>query len=240
MSRRRARCAAAYPEVETLNPRAGIPVVIALAVACICGCQRRGRPVGDLVGVYAIDGALIENTCGMTALQTVDPLRFEVEVRQSGPVGFWQIEKRPAQAGSLDEQGKFRFRVEQTSLVGQRRTARNDLEPSDFASLTPDFDLETKTCLMTMRETIEGTLARSLLGNPFDAGPDSDAGSPADTATSKYDLTGENSIEVSATPDSDCSDSLAALGGPFQALPCGARYSLRGTLQKLQVDGLQD
>jgi hypothetical protein len=232
---------AAWSEVEALNLRVTVALVIALAVACICGCQRRGQPiVGDLVGVYAIDGVLIENTCGTAALQTIDPLRFEVAVRQSGPVGFWEIEKRPAQAGSLDEQGEFLFRVEQTSLVGQQTTARNDLEPGDFASLAPDFDLQTKKCLMTMRETIEGKLTRSLLGNPFDAGADIDAGDTESTDKSKYDLVGENSIEVSATPDSDCSPSLAALGGPFRALPCGARYSLQGKLQALQQDGLPD
>jgi hypothetical protein len=208
---------------------------LAAAVAIICGCQRQGKSVGELVGTYAIDGALVENTCGMMALPTVNPLNFQVEVRQSGRVGYWQLEKRPAQAGSLEDDGSFLFRSEQTTLVGRSTSARNDLEPTDFTSLAPDFDLQTKNCLMTVRETIEGKLTHSLLGNPFDAGADVDAGDRERSRNAK-DLTGYDKIEVSATSESDCSASLAALGGPFLALPCSARYDLEGKLQ----DGLPD
>jgi hypothetical protein len=73
------------------------------------------------------------------------------------------------------------------------------------------------------------------LGNPFDAGAGLDAGENERPRNAK-DLTAYDRIEVSATPESDCSGSLAALGGPFLALPCSARYDLEGKLQ----DGLPD
>jgi hypothetical protein len=198
-----------------------------LALLAAVGCQPPGsKSAGELVGVYAIDGALIENTCGQMALPAVDPLRFEVEIRQNDQVGYWQVEKQPQQAGEIEDDGAFRFTGEQTSLVSSMRSARNDLEPGEFVSLAPDFDLKTTTCAMKVRETIEGSLARRFV--TVDGGePQVDEGAKS----AKHDLTGDNTIEVSATPESDCSASLAAFGGPFANLPCLAHYKLSGELQ---------
>jgi len=209
--------------IELRAWRWSLSLVVAAALAAI-GCRPPPEPVGALVGVYAIDGALTENTCGQMAFPTKDPLRFEVIIRQLDQVGYWQIEKRPAKAGELEEDGAFRFTNESTSLVSSMRGANNELEPEDFLSLEPDFDLKTTTCSLKVREVIEGTLARSL--DEVDGGldlPDSDA---------KHDLSGDNTIEVSPTADSDCSASLAVRGGMFQNLPCSAHYSLRGKLQE--------
>jgi hypothetical protein len=197
-----------------------------LGSASALGCRPPPEPVGALVGVYAIDGSLTENTCGQMAFPTKDPLRFEVEIRQLDQVGYWQIEKRPAKAGELELDGAFRFTNESTSLVSSMRGANNQLEPEDFLSLEPDFDLKTTNCAMKVREVIEGSLTRSVLVEADGGGlelPRSDA---------KYDLSGDNTIDVSPTADSDCSESLAARGGMFENLPCSAHYSLRGTLQK--------
>jgi hypothetical protein len=191
------------------------------------GCQRPGEPIGNLVGVYAIDGALTENTCGQMGLPAVDPLRFEVQIRHQNSVGYWQIEKRPAKAGELEEDGAFRFTNESTALVSSMRGANNDLEPGDFLSIEPDFDLKTTTCSLKTREVVEGSVFRSLVdeadGGPFQRDDEPD---------SKDDLSGENTIEVMPTAGSDCTKSLAALGGPFQNLPCTVHYSLSGVLQK--------
>lgn len=207
--------------------RSWAPLLLAIAVACICGCKR-GNAVatGNLVGVYQIEGALIVNTCGTAALPTLNPLRFKVQISKDGSVGYWQIDKRGAQAGLLEDDGRFRFFDEKTSLVGQGQTVRTDLQPQDFLSSDPDFDLKsTKKCLMTVRETIEGQLAR-VLG---DAGVDVDGGSTG--SGGNEDLRADNTIEVMPTPESDCSASLRALGGPFNALPCHARYVLEGELE---------
>jgi hypothetical protein len=194
------------------------------AVSCV---PSKPDASGEMVGVYAINGALVQNTCGQSALPAVDPLKFEVEIRQNDRVGYWQTDKQPQRAGELDEDGTFLFTGEQTSLVSSMRTPRNDLEPTNFVSLTPDFDLKTTNCAMRVKETIEGSLARRVI--LVDGGDlqidDSNPGA-------KHDLTGDNTIEVSATPESDCSASLAAYGGPFSNLPCMAHYVLSGELEK--------
>jgi hypothetical protein len=204
-----------------------LSIVGGLALLAAGGCQPPGsKSVGELVGVYAISGALVENTCGQMALPAVDPLRFEVEIRQNDQVGYWQVEKQPQQAGELEDGGAFHFTGEQTSLVSSMRGARNDLEPGDFVSIMPDFDLKTTNCAMKVRETIEGSLARRFV--TLDGGePQIDDATPKP----KHDLTGDNTIDVSATPESDCSASLAAFGGPFANLPCFAHYTLSGELQ---------
>jgi len=204
--------------------RSWAPPLLAIAVACVCGCKR-GNAVatGNLVGVYAIEGALIENTCGAAALPTANPLRFVVQIRRDNNVGYWQIDKRGTQAGLLEDDGEFRFFDEKTSLVGQ--TVRTELQPQDFLSSDPDFDLKpNRKCLMTMRETIEGRLGRVL----SDAGLEADSGS---TGSGGDDLRADNTIEITPTPESDCSAALQALGGSFNALPCHARYVLEGELE---------
>ena len=105
-----------------------------------------------------------------------------------------------------------------------------ELEPGEFVSLTPDFDLKTTTCAMKVRETIEGSVARRFVTV--------DGGEPQvddDAPSAKHDLTGDNTIEVSATAESDCSASLAAFGGPFANLPCAAHYVLSGELPEAAV-----
>jgi hypothetical protein len=208
------------------SPRLPFVAVLALFAA---GCvPAKPDAAGDMVGVYAINGTLVQNTCGQ-ALPAVDPLKFEVEIRQSDRVGYWQSEKQPQRSGELEEDGSFLFTGEQTSLVSSMRTPRNDLEPGDFVSLTPDFDLKTTNCAMRVKETIEGTLARRVV---LDEGgePQIDDANPG----AKHDLIGDNTIEVSATPESDCSASLAAYGGPFSNLPCMAHYVLSGELEKMK------
>lgn len=205
------------------SPFIGVVLASLAAVSCV---PSKPEASGDMVGVYAINGALVSNTCGQSALPAVDPLKFEVEIRQNDRVGYWQTDKQPQRSGELDEDGSFLFIGEQTSLVSSMRGGR-DLEPGDFVSLTPDFDLKTTNCSMRVKETIEGSVARRIVA--VDGGePEIDDANP----DSKHDLTGDNTIEVSPTPDSDCSKSLAAYGGPFANLPCMAHYVLSGELEK--------
>jgi hypothetical protein len=208
--------------------RSRLPLFAVIALFAAVGCvPAKPDAAGDLVGVYAINGALVQNTCGHAALPAVDPLKFEVEIRQNDRVGYWQSDKQPQRSGELEEDGSFLFTGEQSSLVSSMRTPRNDLEPGDFVSLTPDFDLKVTNCAMRVKETIEGTLARRVV--LVDGGePQIDDANPG----AKHDLTGDNTIEVSATPESDCTASLAAYGGPFSNLPCMAHYVLSGELEK--------
>jgi hypothetical protein len=218
-----------------LQLRSGSPCRAVLASLGLCAvaavsCQPPGGDgAGDLVGVYAVQGALIENTCGQMALPAVDPLKFEVEIRQNDRVGYWQVAKKPQQSGEMEDDNTFHFSAVTTSLVSSMRTARNDLEPGDFINLTPDFDLKTTSCSMRIEETIAGSLARRFV-TADDGEPQLEAG---DTKP-KHDLSGDNTIEVAPTADSDCSASLATHGGPFANLPCTAHYALSGDLQEME------
>ena len=187
------------------------------------------QAAGDLIGVYSITGSLIDNSCGQAALPTQNPLRFEVEIRSENSVGYWQIAKRPAKPGELEEDGSFRFKNEQTQLVSRTRAVRNDLEPQDWSSLDPDFDLKTVTCAMKTSELIEGTLERTF-SDLLDGGANGNDDKKAS------DLIGDNVIQIEPTPDSNCSASLAALGGAFANLPCAAHYKLKGELLESRAE----
>lgn len=193
-----------------------------LGGVALFGCQpQTSAGAGELVGVYSIEGALVNNSCGQAALPTQNPLKFEVQIRVDGGVGYWQIDKRAPTPGELEDNGSFVFKNVETSLVSSTRMVKQDLEPGDFSTLQPDPDLRTVNCAMKVSETIQGNLLRKLM-DLADGG--------VDTSAKNDDLTGDNLIEVEPTGNSDCSASLAAFGGKFLNLPCSAKYKLKGEL----------
>jgi len=74
-------------------------------------------------------------------------------------------------------------------------------------------------CTLVVVERIEGNL-RSVRED--DAGMNDTTG----------DLVGENEIAIRAGQGSVCAPVLTTYGGPFDALPCSARYELQGDLKK--------
>jgi hypothetical protein len=197
----------------------------AIATGCaLCACQQ-GTPSGTLVGRYDVRGVLVENTCGQSGLPTSNPLQFSVELREDQGVGYWVPSKMSQNTGSLGADGSFRFAVSSTQQVAQTTQANNNLQPSDFRSLDPDFDLKKATCALTNMQTVSGTLRRRLTTD----GGVIDTGNAADAAATD-DLVAENVIAVSPTTGSDCNAVLVTYGGAFQNLPCQARYELSGKL----------
>jgi hypothetical protein len=200
---------------------------LVIAAACaVCACKQ-GAPAGTLVGDYDVRGVLVENTCGQAALPTTNPLQFNVELREDQGVGYWVPSKMAQNTGSLSVDGAFRFAVSTTQQVSQTTQANNNLQPSDFRTLDPDFDLKKATCALTTMQTVTGALRRRLAadGGVVDTGNTADA-----AATATDDLTAEHLIVVSPTTGSDCNAVLTTFGGNFQNLPCQARYELTGKL----------
>ncbi len=172
-------------------------------------------------------GALVENTCG-PGFPVLDTLDFEVEVRGENAVGYWRLRRQPIVAGSFRaDDGAFEF----------RRNASVVAWPAD---------VEVAGCTLEQREVIRGrvsgdagdagTAADDAGANdagvvadagPNDAGALADAGA-ADGGTDEPPLVGEHVIELVVTRGADCAPLLAAQGGEFDALPCRARYTLRG------------
>lgn len=201
----------------------------------LSGCTQ-GSAAGTLVGRYTVKGVLVENTCGQAGLPTVNPLEFIVELREDQGVGYWVPSESPRNTGSLDDDGSFRFIVSQTQVVNQPANGARNLEPQDFVTLNPDFDLQQpRACALTTREIVAGSIQRRQ--SP-DGGVSVSAVRSGDAGTSDLagddDLLAENTIEVSPSAGSDCNRALAALGGTFLALPCQARYVLHGSLSPLE------
>jgi hypothetical protein len=200
-----------------------------LLVAC-----NESAPTGTLVGFYGVQGVLVENSCGQSALPAVSPLKFDVQIREDGGVGYWSQTKQAQSTGSLNSRGEFRFSTSLTKVVSSGQPGQTQLQPSNFTSLQPDFDLQQRSCALTVRETITGSVQRR---NAADGGAIVEV-SAADAAVGgSNDLEAEHLIEVTPSAGSDCNLVLAAFGGNYLALPCGARYVLHGNLQAATSTG---
>ena len=188
----------------------------------LAACSQGTRP-GNLVGRYAVHAVLVENSCG-GGLPATTPLDFQVEVREQDGVAFWVPTKAARNSGSLGSDGAFRFSVSQTTVVSQAKPAQ--LEPRDFLSTDPDRDLkQPRACAVTTKETVSGNLQRWRKADGSVT-----LSAMASDASSMDDLSAEHRIEVAPSSGPDCDSALAAFGGKYNALPCEARYQLRGIL----------
>ena len=195
------------------------------AVGALLSACNDGAPSGVLVGFYAIQGVLSENTCGQAALPASTELKFDVQIREDDGIGYWMRAKQGSTTGSLSASGAFRFSTSQTKIISPGDSQSAQLQPSDFTSLQPDFDLQRQpACALTVMETITGDLRRR---NAADGGAVIEL---PESATNAGDLSAEHLIEVNPTSGSDCNAALAAFGGNYLSLPCQARYVLHGSL----------
>jgi hypothetical protein len=186
------------------------------------------EPPGTLVGAYHIEGKLLENTCGKAALPASDTLSYDVEVRQDEQGrGIWRLAMPPAHLGSLTPEGGFAFEVEHNYRVGGSQEpldVLNELDPEALADpeLVERLDQvgAQKPCTLVVVQRIEGNLF---------AVHDADAG--INDAEAEADLVGNDEIAIRAGQGSVCTQVLTTYGGPFDELPCSARYALKGELK---------
>jgi hypothetical protein len=200
-----------------------------LAIATLVGACNESTPSGTLVGFYAVQGVLTENSCGQSALPAASPLKFDVQIREDDGVGYWRQAKQGDSTGSLNARGEFRFSVSQTKVLSSGQMGQGQLQPNNFITLMPDPDLQQpRTCAITIRETVSGSLRRR---NAADGGAVVEvSGVDAAASSTEDDLSADHIIDVAPSAGSDCNMALMALGGSYLALPCDARYTLRGTL----------
>jgi hypothetical protein len=183
--------------------------------AALIGCPNQDAP-GELVGKYAVSGALQENTCGSEALPAEAALKFNLEVRRTDSQGYWIYNGPPGVSGNLADDGSFLFEyansydAPNTAVVVPEQNA-------DFVDLQPDTPTQTSNCRLQVIERIKGSLVLQ----------ESDGGLvSADDADGASTLTADDTIEISAAAGTDCSAVRADHGGPFIALPCAAHYTL--------------
>jgi hypothetical protein len=184
---------------------------------------------GKLVGAYHIEGKLLENTCGTAALPASGTLSYDVEVRQDEEGrGIWRLAMPPVHFGTLTPEGAFAFEVRQNYRVGvasqEPLEMLGELDPEALANpeLVEQLDQAgaQKPCTLAVVQRIEGNLFQVQ---------DGDAG--INDVEAKADLTGEDEIAIRAAPGSVCTQVLTTYGGPFDELPCSARYALEGELK---------
>jgi hypothetical protein len=176
-----------------------MPRVIALLALCaLAGCEKTRD-------VYEITVALESNSCGSNAPLLEDGLRYRAQLQPEPPRASWKVLPKGAPIdGTFDEdEGAFRFRVVQTlNLDGI------DAGPGQLA------------CTVLREEILEGTLREDAA----DAGADA---ASASTVDDDPPLTGEHRIGFSADSNGSCRGVSGPLG-PFDRLPCEARYKVTG------------
>lgn len=187
------------------------------------------EPVGELVGAYRIEGALIENSCGSAAVPAADPLRFDVELRDDDGIGLW-LRVPPPRSGRLDDDGEFRFEVQATYAASS--------EPNEPPETLTEMQIEAladpsgyeqldrppaQRCGLMVTELIQGTVLH-------DSRDDGEPSFRPEDEDDVVDLVGQNEISIRGVPGTDCSPALATQGGPFLALPCRIDYELEGQL----------
>ena len=196
-----------------------------MRIACLVllGCLslscEQGKVRGTQIGTYHVQGSLLENTCGDTALPAEASLDFQVEIRRLGPKsGLWILGGPPGTEGTLTEEGAFVF-VRTSAYAAVAPETQADVirreEPADYLSGAVLSETPNPGCAFSVEERVEG----SVVLDAADAGAlDGGSLAPALTATNK--------ITVVPTLGSDCRAALAENGGPFYAFPCFSKYML--------------
>ena len=200
------------------------------------------EPPGELVGEYAIRGTLLENTCGDEALPANERLDFNVQIRDDGVQALWLLNP-PARPGTLSDDGKFDFESESLFPVQSSQVSAPVPFTADPEAFTSEEDLDrldpaagaSNPCTLIIVERMRGSIFRDLEGPRVPAAePDSEdeaaEGDPIIEPLASSDLIANNEIIIRAANGSDCALVMQAHGGPFEALPCQARYDVEGDL----------
>lgn len=219
-------------------------LVLTLALPLTLACRPTTSAGDEDATTYRVTGVVSESACS-PGLDPIDPLVYDVEVRSSGPTVYWRLGRSAWTPGSIASDGSFRI------------STRSAIEViADYPGTDPDLDPPRRGCTLLQTETIAARFvepddvdggssdagdagaassdADALDGgvtSAADASPDadasaSDAGPPDPTAIGA--LEGENTIEISIAPGSDCAPLLLVNGGSFPALPCVVRYTIAG------------
>jgi len=187
------------------------------------GCLGQGQaPPGEVVGSFEAEGLIVEQSCG-AAIPSPDPLELSFELRsESNGRAYWRRQGGSMFAGT-EKDGQYTFQVSQSWMV---------IDPDRFHGYAG--------CSVTQRDVFtfvvdapeaasEGDAGVEDAGMSVeDAGVEEEPGSDAGIDPALVTLTGSQTTEITPLTGSDCTPAVAALGGPFLALPCRIEYVLTG------------
>jgi hypothetical protein len=191
-----------------------------LAFGCLTVLACETDLPGDVVGAYVVRMQLADNSCGAGVV--LDEDRYTAELRAGQPPrGFWRVPRFPPLEGRYED-GGFRFTFAEVRELGSA-------------------DAGTSGCTVFREELLEGTVVRPLPAAERDAaeGDGGDAGlvtatdnaARDDAGPSQPPLRGQHRISFRTNPEGRCRDHMGPLG-PFERLPCSARYELTGEATK--------
>jgi hypothetical protein len=129
------------------------------------GCMEVGetehqdpKAPGEVLGFFAIDGKLSEDSCGAESLSAPEKWSFEVKLSRDGSTLYW-LNGREGIVGDIDKSGGFSFETRIDLPITERRGAA-------------------KGCTIVRRDLASGSLNDSALSAKltyqYDATKDSD------------------------------------------------------------------
>jgi len=172
-------------------------------------------PPGEPVGTFEAVGLMVEQSCG-AAIPAPDPLELMFDLRsESNGRAYWRQWGGSLFAG-VEKDGEYTFQVSQSWMV---------VEPDRFRGYVG--------CSVTQRDVFTFLVDVPEIDPEDEMGAqdelDMDAGVDEGVDPVLITLTGSQTTEIEPLTGSDCTPAVAALGGPFLALPCRVEYVLTGT-----------
>jgi len=176
----------------------------------VLGCWgQEEEPPGEPVGTFEAVGLMVEQSCG-TAIPAPDPLELRFDLRsESNGRAYWRQWGGSMFAG-IEKDGEYKFQISQSWMV---------IEPDRFRGYVG--------CSVTQRDVFTFLVDVPELDAEDDMGAADGLDAGVDPAL--ITLTGSQTTEIEPLTGSNCTPAVAALGGPFLALPCRVEYVLTGT-----------
>lgn len=157
-------------------------VVTTLSLGSLA-CAPQDVP-GESEGSHLFQGALMDNTCGASAVPAEALIEMRVELRRDGALGVWRRTDAPLMIGSVETDGDWRFSFSSTvgvydfdPITGRGPCSLEQIETIRLSPMQPSED-ETEedvegrfvgTSVVQFVPTV-GTdcgLSLAVLGGPF-------------------------------------------------------------------------
>jgi len=182
--------------------------IFVMGMAALVGC---GNP-GEHLGTLTVQATLAENTCGSGVGDIPTTSEISVDLYERDGILTWVGSGGTFQA-TIDDDGSFLF-----TASGQQMLRAE--EPGVWGVRA--------ACVVDVYEEIRGTLVRPVRPDDTaaDAGTEPDETDPVEPVPASVEAT--DTLTVSPTSGSDCSDQIGAASGLFQALPCRVLLELSG------------
>ena len=105
--------------------------------------QQDPKAPGEVLGFFAVDGTLQDDSCGAESLNAPEKWSFDLKLSRDGSTLYW-LNGREGIVGDIDDSGAFSFETHLDTVLAQRRGAA-------------------KGCTIVRRDLASGSLKGSAL-----------------------------------------------------------------------------